>query len=199
MMLTFMAELLCRRCGAYRVLPCRHPEVRAHLARASQDACLAFLAAIILRGSLTLASQDDAGILSNPRRIELRLLAGAVATQRALLADRVGALEDPVLPRGEAGEDFRFHGLGPDEAQIGFHAGETVGRERGALLEEHPDLVIPVDIVEREGDEAERLGFLGVERLADRGLRAGDVFGFGLKARLQPRQSMAQRIGTEIH
>src|SRR5271167_4870645 len=91
--------------------------------------------------------------LLNPRHIELRLLAGAVAAQRAVFADRVGALKDPVLPRRQAREDFRFHGLGTDEAQIGFHAGEAVGREAGALLEEHPDLVIPVDIVERKGHE----------------------------------------------
>src|ERR1700759_5379255 len=101
------------------------------------------------------------------RHIELRLLAGAVAPQRAVLADRVGALKDPVLPRRQAREDFRFHGLGPDEAQIGFHAGEAVGREAGALLEEHPDLVIPVDIVERKGHEPELFGQLGVDRLAD--------------------------------
>src|SRR4030088_2819950 len=108
----------------------------------------------------------------NSRRIELRLLAGAVALERAVFADRVGALEDPVLPRRQAREDFRFHGFGPDEAQIGFHAGEAIGREAGAFLEEHPDLVIPVDIVECEGDEAELLGFLGIERLADFVLRA---------------------------
>src|ERR1700704_4983976 len=128
--------------------------------------------------------------LLNPRHIELRLLAGAVAPQRAVLANRVGALEDPVLPRRQAREDFRFHGLGPDEAQIGFHAGETVGREAGALLEEHPDLVIPVDIVERKGDKAELLGFLCIERLADPRLRAFQVGGIGLKARLQPRQAV---------
>src|SRR5260370_39698161 len=86
------------------------------------------------------------------RHIELRLLAGAVAAQRAVFADGVGALENPVLPRRQARQDFRFHGLGTDEAQIGFHASETVGRERGALLEEHPHLVVPIDIVEREGD-----------------------------------------------
>src|SRR5204862_8066557 len=96
--------------------------------------------------------------LLNPRRIELRLLAAAVAPQRAVLADRVGALEDPVLPRGQAREDLRFHRLGPDKTQIRFHAGEAVGREARALLEEHPDLVIPVDVVEREGDKAEHFG-----------------------------------------
>src|SRR5580700_9269238 len=102
---------------------------------------------------------------SNPRRIELRLLAGAVAAQRALLADRIGALEDPVLPGGETGENLGFHGFGSDEAQVRFHAGETIGRETGAFLEEHPDLVIPIDVVERKRHKPERLGCLGIERL----------------------------------
>src|ERR1700692_2286999 len=87
----------------------------------------------------------------NPRHIELRPLTGAVAPQRAGLADRVGALKDPVLPGRQAGKDFRFHGLRSDEAQVGFHAGETVWRKTGALLEEHPDLVVPVDIMQRGG------------------------------------------------
>src|SRR4051812_27612599 len=60
------------------------------------------------------------------RHVVVRPLAGAVAPERALLADRVGALEDPVLPGGEAGEDLRFHRLGPGEAQIGFETGEAV-------------------------------------------------------------------------
>src|SRR3954469_2035177 len=79
----------------------------------------------------------------NPRHIELRLLPGAVAAQRAVFADRVGALEDPVLPRRQAREDFRFHGLWANEAQIGFHAGKTIGRKGRALLQEHPHLVVP--------------------------------------------------------
>ena len=87
---------------------------------------------------------------------------------------RSGAARRPRRPRWDAGKSssatrsgarrFRFHGLGPDEAQIGFHAGETVGRERGALLEEHPDLVVPIDIVEREGDKPKLFGLLGIER-----------------------------------
>src|SRR5450756_1840216 len=113
-----------------------------------------------------LSPGHDAAEFLYSRHIELRLLAGAVAAQRAVLADRVGALEYPVLPCRQAGEDFRFHGLGSDEAQVRFHAGEAVGREAATLLEEHPDLVVPVDVVEREGDEAERLGLRGIERLA---------------------------------
>src|SRR6266481_5669889 len=84
----------------------------------------------------------------NSRHVELRLLAGAVAPQRPVFADRVRTLKDPVLPRREARKDFRFHRLRSDEAQIRFHAGETVGREAGAFFEEHPDLVVPIDIVE---------------------------------------------------
>src|SRR5579872_1358848 len=103
---------------------------------------------------------------SNSRRIELRPLTGAVAAQCALLADRVGALEDPVLPGGEAREDFRFHGLRPDEAQIRFHAGESIWRKAGALLEEHAHFVVPVDVVERKRHKAHRLGLFGIERLA---------------------------------
>src|SRR4051794_41086352 len=43
---------------------------------------------------------------SHPRHVELRPFAGAVAAQRALLADRIGTLENPVLPGGEPREDF---------------------------------------------------------------------------------------------
>src|SRR5437868_1794129 len=42
------------------------------------------------------------GNSSNSFGIEHRPLPGAVALERALLADRVGALEDPVLPGGQA-------------------------------------------------------------------------------------------------
>src|SRR3974390_272401 len=114
---------------------------------------------------------------SNPRHVETRLLAASVAPQGALLADRVGTLEDPVLPGGEARKNLRFHGLRADKAQIGFHAGEAVGREAGAFLEEHPDLVVPVDVVEREGDEAELFGGFRIERLADPLARAIEVGG----------------------
>src|SRR5215472_17759920 len=134
---------------------------------------------------------------SNSRHIEFRLLAAAVAPQRALLADRVRTLENPVLPRGQAGEDLRFHGLRTDEAKVRFHAGEAVGRERGALLEEHADLVVPVDIVEREGDKAELLGLFRIERRADPVTGAIEIGSVGLEARLKPRQAVAHRIGPK--
>src|SRR3954469_8819928 len=124
---------------------------------------------------------------SHPPQVEGRLLPGAVAAQRALRPDRVRALEDPVLPGGEAGEDFCFHGLRAAEAQVRLHAGQRVGREARALFEEDAQLVLPVDVVEGEGDEAELLGLAGVERAARRGLRGLDGLGRGEKARLKAR------------
>src|ERR1700745_2632785 len=104
---------------------------------------------------------------SNPRRIEARLLAGPIAPQGALFADRVGTLENPVLPGGQPRKNLRFHRFRTDEAKIRPHAGKAVRGEARALLEEHADLVIPVDIVERKGNESKLLGFFSIERRAD--------------------------------
>src|SRR5690349_8245639 len=88
--------------------------------------------------------------------VELGFLALAVYLQRAFLADGVGPLEDPVLPGGEPSEDARGHVLAAREAQIGLQAGEGVGRHARPLLDRDTDLVAPVDVVRRRGDEAER-------------------------------------------
>src|SRR6516162_10500368 len=136
--------------------------------------------------------------LSYPARIEYRLLAGAVALERALLADGVGALENPVLPRGEAGEDFRFHGLRAAEAQIGFEPGQAVGGKACALLQKHADLVLPVDVVEREGDETQPLRRFGIEHLAGRGLRPVEVGRIGQETARKPRKPVRHRISAEI-
>src|SRR5690606_7049186 len=97
----------------------------------------------------------------------IRLHARAVAAQGAVLADRVGPLEDPVLPRRQAAEYLAFHGLRAHAAQVRLHAGQGIGREAGALLEVDPHLVVPVDLVVRGGDETEFLAGGGVEHLAD--------------------------------
>src|SRR5439155_18120066 len=86
--------------------------------------------------------------------------------QGTLFTDSVRAVEDPVLPRGQAPEDAREHGLGPGEAQARLHRGERVGREARTLLDRESDLFFPVDVVRRSGDEAELERFLGVEELA---------------------------------
>src|SRR5438067_2001658 len=52
-----------------------------------------------------------------PAHVEVGSHAGlAVERQRALLADGVGPLEDPVLPGGEAAEDLGLHRLRAGEA-----------------------------------------------------------------------------------
>src|ERR1700685_4613246 len=70
----------------------------------------------VITGSSACADDDrrvlDPRILDSPH-VEHRLLPGAVAFERAVLADGVGTLENPVLPRGQPREDFRFHGLRP--------------------------------------------------------------------------------------
>ena len=92
---------------------------------------------------------------------------GSETAQRALGPDRVRALEDPVLPGRQAGEDLGLHGLRSDEAEVRLHAGQRVGREAVALLEQQSYLVVPVEVVGRERDELglDRLG--GVEVVAD--------------------------------
>src|SRR5689334_341235 len=59
---------------------------------------------------------------------EHRLHAAAVELERALFADRIRPLEDPVLPRGQTAEDFGFHRLRTGKAQVRFHAGHRIGR-----------------------------------------------------------------------
>src|SRR5471030_2188882 len=97
-------------------------------------------------------------VLLSPFPVVLGLLARTVELQRALRSGRVGTLEDPILPGRDAGEDLGLHSLGAGEAQVGFHADKSVGREARALLDREPYLVLPVDIVGGEGDEALLVG-----------------------------------------
>src|SRR4051794_14825374 len=50
--------------------------------------------------------------------VELRPPLLPVHLQRALLADGIRTLEDPVLPGGEAAEDLRLERFGPGESQV---------------------------------------------------------------------------------
>src|SRR5690606_24033715 len=102
---------------------------------------------------------------SDPFPVEARLAARAEEFEGALFADGVGAVENPVLPGGEPAEDARLHRLRPGEAQIGLHPGARVGREAAPLLEREADLVVPVELVGSEGDEAEIERARGVEML----------------------------------
>src|SRR5262245_40430857 len=135
---------------------------------------------------------------SNSPRIECRLLTGAVALECAVLADGVGSLEDPVLPGGKSGEDFRFHRLRAAEAQIRLEAGEAVGRKARAFLEEHANLVFPIDVVEREGNETELLSRLRVEHLAHCAFGALERGGLGKETARQPGNPVRHRVSAEI-
>src|SRR5262245_1012284 len=74
--------------------------------------------------------------------VERRLHAAAIELQRALGADRVGALEDPVLPRAQPAENLRFHRLRTGETQVSLHARESIGANDDALLHHHSHLVV---------------------------------------------------------
>ena len=103
---------------------------------------------------------------SNSLLIKSRADAGSVAAQRSLLADRVGTLEDPVLPGAQAPEDLALEGFRSGESQVRLHPGQGVGGKAHPLLERDADLVVPVDVVEHDGDQTGLVGGLGVEVLA---------------------------------
>src|SRR5688500_312223 len=85
--------------------------------------------------------------------VELRPRLGPVGGQRALWTYGVGALENPVLPRGQPAEDLRFHRFGTREAEVGFHSGERIRRQSGAPFDRQPHLVVPVELVGGERHE----------------------------------------------
>src|SRR5260221_12746755 len=97
--------------------------------------------------------------------VELRPSLLPIYLQRAFVADGVRPLEDPVLPRRQASEDLRLHRLGPGESQVRFEARHGIGRKRCACFDGEPHLVVPVDLVRRERDEAGLFRLRGVERL----------------------------------
>src|SRR5712691_4335518 len=134
----------------------------------------------------------------HPLRIEARALAGAVTFQRTLLARRVRALKDPVLPGAEAAEDAGLHGLRPGEAQIGLEPGQRVGRKARPLVEREADFVVPINVVIARGDEAQRLGLPGIERRADALPRVLQAKGLAEKAGRQPGETVAHCIGAKI-
>src|SRR5258708_26465392 len=75
--------------------------------------------------------------------MESRFRAAAVQLQRAELAYRVGANEDPVLPGRKPAEDAGLHGFPAWETQIRFHAGEGVGGEARAPFVFHSPPFLP--------------------------------------------------------
>src|SRR4051794_8517924 len=123
---------------------------------------------------------------SRPLRIETRPLAGAVTFQLAVLAERVRPLEDPVLPRAESAEDFRFHSLRPGEAQTGFQPGQRIGPESVALSEPQSDILFPIDHSPRRGKQTQFRPRHCVKPLADTRIGARQQIRLAEKPGLQP-------------
>src|SRR5262249_54040895 len=134
----------------------------------------------------------------HPLFVERWGYAATVKFQRALLADSVWALEDPVLPRRQAAEDLGLHCLRPGEPQIRFHAGYRVGRKARALLEHHAHFVIPIEIFVGGGDETQLRGFLALDAKTDFALQSLDRLRFAQKTRLQARETITHPIKPEI-
>src|SRR6266700_2880365 len=108
--------------------------------------------------------------LLHPLPVEFGFRAAAVHFQRAVLAHRVWADEDPVLPGGEP----------------------------GPLLDRDAHLLVPIEIVGREGDQAQFGGGLGAELLADARACRVDRFRFAAEMRTDTRLLADHRIGSEI-
>src|SRR5690606_6807084 len=122
----------------------------------------------------------------------------AVLRQRALGADRVRALEDPVLPGAQAGEDLRVGVLGAGEAEGGLHAGQRVRREAHALLNRDADVVVPVDLVGCDGDEAELVRLLRRDGAALAREHALDVLRVAEEAGLEPARAVGHRVAPRV-
>src|SRR5262245_11823010 len=101
--------------------------------------------------------------------IEARLAPRAEYLEGPVLADRIGADEDPVLPCRQATEDARGHGLARSPAQARFHSGQCIRRETRALLQRNTDFAVPVECIGRRGDEAQGAGISGTQCTANSG------------------------------
>src|ERR1700676_5625949 len=85
--------------------------------------------------------------------IEFYGRAGSVNLEGASRTHSVGANEDPVLPGSKAAKDAGFEGFARSKAQIGFEAGECIGRLRDARFNRLADFVFPVEVVGCSSDE----------------------------------------------
>src|ERR1700730_10788989 len=106
-----------------------------------------------MRISLRESERRAPGCL-NSFPVEFYGSAGAVDSQRTVGSHGVGANEDPVLPSGKAAKNAGFERLGRTETQIGFEAGERVGRLRGAGFDGLANFVFPIEVIGCGGDPA---------------------------------------------
>src|SRR5216684_6322126 len=87
----------------------------------------------------------------------------------------------------------------PAEAEIGFEAGEGVGRLRGARLDGLAKFVFPVEIVGGGGDEASVEGFLRGKCFADVRAKSVDASRVLIEARGEAREMIVHGQRAEIY
>src|SRR5579871_1794950 len=124
--------------------------------------------------------------------------AGSVALQGTLFSGGVRSLENPVLPGTEASEYPGFHRLSSCKPEICLHARHRVRGEARPFLQEEANFVIPVDLVESEGDEPHLVGLMGEEGRPAPRFGRFDPFRRAKKTGLKPGQIVRHWIRAEI-
>src|SRR5215472_2857337 len=77
-----------------------------------------------------------------------------------MLACGVRANKYPVLPSGEATENFCFHGLFSAEAKTGLQTAQRIRRQRCPLFDCDADFVIPVEFVRGNSNQSQVKGLV---------------------------------------
>src|SRR6266403_2400349 len=104
---------------------------------------------------------------SNSFPAEFHGSASAVDFQRTGCSNGVRANEDPVLPRGKPAKNAGFERFGRTETQIGFEAGERVGRLRGAGFNGLANFVFPIEVIRGCSDKTCFKRFAGCQVCSD--------------------------------
>src|SRR5439155_15095615 len=84
------------------------------------------------------------------------------------------------------------------EAQILFEAGQRVGRERSALLDGDPQLVVPIDVVRGSRDEPQLERTRRRDRRPAYGSQRAGAPGIGGKALDEARASLQRGVETAV-
>src|SRR6267143_5271342 len=113
-----------------------------------------------MRISLRESERRPPGCL-NSFPVEFYGSAGAVDFQGTVCSHGVGANKNPVLPDRKPAKNTGFERFGWTESQIGFEAGERVGRLRGAGFDGLANFVFPIEVIGCGSDEAGFQSFAG--------------------------------------
>src|SRR6266704_5148953 len=90
----------------------------------------------------------------NSLPVEFHWRTGSIHFERAVRTDSVRAVEDPVLPGGEAAEDASLQRLLRPKSQVCFKPCQGIGRLRRTRLDGLADFIFPVEIIRCGGNQA---------------------------------------------